>query len=315
MKPLEIFTKTMKFCWLKLAIGAANLVISIITFLILVVLIGSNIGGGAFAVCVIIWLGLVRVTSFIINKYIGYLIRVGHISVVVKALTEGELPENQIQYGVDVVKRRFAVANVFFIIDRLVAGAVRQIQRVVNTIGRLIENLPGGKQIVSFINFFVEIAFGSVDDCVLGWVLYREELGAFHGACDGVVLFFQNFKALMLRALKTTFIAVGCMLVIVLIPTLIAAGVGDAMAIIITLFISYYICHIFKKAFLDSYIFIAMMTRYMELATQQEPAVDMYGKCEKWSGKFREIVGKKNEEASGAYAAVPVQNQDPGNFQ
>ena len=310
MKPFEVFVKTMKFCWLKLACKAANFVISILTFLLLVMLIGTRVGGAGLAVCIILWVLLIRVTDFLINKYFGYLIRAGHIAVVVKAFTAGELPTDQFAYATETVKRRFAVTNVFFVIDRLVDRAVRQIQRMVNTVGILIAKLPGGKQIMQFVNLFIEVAFGSVDECVLGWVFYKEELGAFHGACDGIVLFFQNFKALMLRALKTTAIIMGVMALIVIVPVLIAFGSNDILAIVITLYVTVALCNMIKVSFIDSYIFIAMMGRYLELATEQVPSISLYDKCCKWSNKFRELVSKRNEEGAAAPAYAYINNNE-----
>jgi hypothetical protein len=58
------------------------------------------------------------------------LIKAGHIAVITEAVTTGKVPKNQVAYGKERVKERFVTANVYFLIDKLVGAAVRQIQRI-----------------------------------------------------------------------------------------------------------------------------------------------------------------------------------------
>ena len=63
--------------------------------------------------------------------YMGYLIKAAHIAVVAEAVTTGVIPENMVQVGKDMVKSRFATSNVYIVLDKLVGGAVKQLQKTV----------------------------------------------------------------------------------------------------------------------------------------------------------------------------------------
>ncbi len=48
---------------------------------------------------------------------------------VTTAVTTGQVPDNQFEVAKNMVKERFATANVYFVVDRLVSGAVSQLQK------------------------------------------------------------------------------------------------------------------------------------------------------------------------------------------
>ena len=82
-----------------------------------------------------IWLGASAGAVGVTQYYIGYLLKAGHIAVVTHLVKTGSLPENQFAYGKEVVKEKFATAAAYFAVDRLVSGAVRQINGTLNIVG------------------------------------------------------------------------------------------------------------------------------------------------------------------------------------
>ena len=128
MKAGQIYAKTMKFVWLKLGIGA---LIAGISLVLLAIVVGISLlanSGELLLVLGLIWYILTYGIFRAVMHYMGYLIKAAHIAVVSEAVTTGVIPENMVQVGKDMVKSRFATSNVYIVLDKLVGGAVKQLQ-------------------------------------------------------------------------------------------------------------------------------------------------------------------------------------------
>nr|MDE7445113.1 hypothetical protein [Lachnospiraceae bacterium] len=146
MSVKDIYLKTMKFSWLKLAVGAAITLISKILLLIFVG-IGALFGNGTILMpMVLIWLSASFGVYEFAMYYVGYMIKAAHI----------------------------------------VFGGI-----------------SGVSSIVNFVQIFIGIALGYVDEYCLGYTFYKKEEGAFKCGCDGVVIYYQNAKHLLKNAVFT----------------------------------------------------------------------------------------------------------------
>jgi len=307
----------MPFVWAKLLLGLLTVLISIVLFAILMgiafLLTNPTLGFVMF----LIWISATGVVNFILNHYLGYMLKAGHVAVITEAVTTGRVPDNQIAYGKERVKERFLTSNVFFVIDKLVGGAVRQLQRgferVAGSLGNII---PGMNAVVSIGKMFIGIALGYIDECCLGYTFLKKDQGAFKSATDGVVIYAQNWKKLLKDAAKTTAIVVIFIIVITLVSWVLfgllanmffknsdfkflAQGVAFLLACCVALAI--------KAAFIDSYMLVKMMVSYMQEAPTTVITFDMYGKLCGLSAKFKELFNKGQQEAQTpqpAYAAA-----------
>jgi hypothetical protein len=313
MKPGEIFAKTMPFAWAKLLLGLATIVISIVIFAILMGIAWLFKSDGVFLVMFIIWICATGAVNFFINHYIGYLVKAGHVAVITEAVTTGSVPDNQIAYGKEMVKERFLTSNIYFVIDKLVSGSVKQIQRGVEKIGNKMGNLvPGMNFVTNIAKMFVGIALGYIDECCLGYTFYKKKQGAFKSAADGVVIYAQNWKTLLKDAAKTT----AMVIILVIVVTLIAfalfgflfrlfkweSGLVGFVAFLLACFFAVVV----KRAFIDSYILVSMMTSYMGVAPSTTITFDLYNKLCGISAKFKELFNKGQEEkGSGKSKAEP----------
>ena len=304
MTSKKIFWGTMPFVWLKLLLGLATVVVSAILFAILVG-IGALFGDGGIAITFLIWLGAVGVVRFILNHWLGYLVKAGHIAVISEAVTTGNIPADQVGVGKKAVMERFGTSNVYFVIDKLVSGAVKQLQKALGKVGDMLGGIPGVDAVVGIGQMFIGISLGYIDECCLGYTFYKKEQDAYKSAADGVVIYAQNWKPLLKSAAKTT------VLVIVLVIAVTAAsfillgglftllhwnrGVAFVLALLIALAVKY--------AFIDSWIMVKMMVSYMEVAPGTEITFDLYGKLCKLSSKFKELWNKAPKQKP-AYAAA-----------
>ena len=297
MKTKDVYLKTMKFVWLKLALGAVMILFSLLT-LAICLLIGSIGEGGGMVIAFWIWLILVCGVYVWINRYVGYMLKAGHVAMVTTAVTTGTLPENQLEAAKQMVKERFATANVYFVVDRLVTGAVNQLQKGLQKIDNLLGGIPGVSVIVSFAQMFVRIALGYIDECCLGYTFLHKEQSAFKSAADGVVIYFQNWKKLLKDAAITTLIVLGVSLLAWLLPFVIFAAILGAFGVhwIFAFFIALMFAAVIRSAFVDSYMMVKMMVSYMEVAPSTQITFDLYDKLCKLSSKFKSLFNKGQEE-------------------
>ena len=316
MKNGEIFKKTMPFVWgrfgMQLALNLGIIIYFAIAFWLLMMLIESN----AVIAVIIGFVGLgigIRLYEFGC-QYIGYMIKAAHIAVIGELALNGQLPQgvDMKEYGKQKVKERFLTTNVFFAIDKLMSAAVRQIQNGISKIGGMFEKVQIVQTIISIVNVFVGIVLGYVDEAVLARVFQKKEDGAWKASCDGVVLYFQNWKAILKNALGITFgivlfyaVGMGALYGII---ALISGGAGDGWAILF-LIIAFFLIDVIKVAFVDTYVTISVVNKYLPLTINQQPALDVYEKGQKWSKKFKDMCNKAKEEpqpvVQAAVAGVP----------
>lgn len=297
MKTNQIYGKTLKFVWLRLGVGLLITVISIALFA-LIMGICALIGGQTIFAGACIWMILTSGTYKLVMHYFGYMIKAAHIAVVSTAVTTGSVPENMFQTGKDMVASRFGATNVYFVLDGLIGGAVKQLQKTVGKVGNIAGDIPGVSALVSFAQTFIGIALGYIDECCIGYTFYKKEDGAFKAGCDGVAIYFQNIKHLLKSAAITSLLVVLLSFVAWLVPFVIIALIFSALnihaffAAVIALFFALAI----KSAFIDSYVMVRTMVSYMQVAPSTQITFDIYGKLCKLSNKFKKLFEKASEE-------------------
>lgn len=297
MKTKDVFLKTMKFVWLELALGGIVLLFALVT-LFPFVWLGSLGDGGGIVIALTVWFILVGCVYGFLQHYVGYILKAGHVAMVTTAVTTGSLPEDQLAAAREMVSQRFLTANVYFAVDRLVSGAVSQLQKGLQKVDDLLGKIPGVSFIVSFAQMFVHIALNYVDECCLGYTFLHGDQSAFKSAADGVVIYFQNWKKLLKDAAVMTLAVMVISFLAWLLPFLLFAGIFAALGIhlIFAALLSIIIAAILKSSFVDSFLMVRMMVSYMEVAPSTEITFDLYGKLCKLSDKFKSLFDRGQQE-------------------
>ncbi len=192
VKARSVFAKTLPFVWLKLFLGLATVLLSA-ALLAACVGIGMLFGEGGTLVGILVWLGATGIVRFIILHYFGYMTKAGHVAVISEAVTSGKVPKNQFTTAKTMVASRFAASNVYFAIDKLIDGAVKQLQNTLGRAGGVFSAVPGADMVVKAGKLFISISLGYVDECCLGYTFYKKEQNAYKSAADGVVIYAQNW--------------------------------------------------------------------------------------------------------------------------
>ena len=301
MKARDIFVKTLPFVWAKLLLWLVTVAVSAAWFAVLALIASAAKNSGVTIVVFILWCCGTGAARFILMRYFGYLVKAGHVAVIAEAVVTGRVPDNQMEFGKNAVKGRFATANAFFVVDRLVSGAVRQIQRVVGKLGGLLGFIPGMKSVTNLVQYFIEISLGYVDECCLGYTFYKKDQGAFKSAADGVVIFAQNWKKLLVNAAKTLVKSLLLMAVIAIAFALLFSAVFrlfnlGTIAGLAAFVLACIVAFAFKSAVMDSFVLTETMAEYMQLAPETVISYDLYEKLSGMSKKFKNLAGKAKEE-------------------
>lgn len=186
---------------------------------VLVTGVGAGIGWGVgafgdedFRASAIFWggaagFGLTAGVLYFLREYILYIVKAGHIAVLVELLDGREIPDgrSQIDYATGIVRERFAQANVLFAMDQLVKGVLAAITGIVQGVASLIP-IPGLQQFVSIIRAFLRIAVGLVDEVILAHAIRTRAVNPWASARDALVLYGQNYPVMLKNAAWLTVI-------------------------------------------------------------------------------------------------------------
>ena len=312
MKNGDIFKKTMPFVWRRLGMYLL-LNIGIILYFALVIFLITLLATKEAVIGIIIFLIAAPVGLKIYSfgcQYISYMIKAAHVAAIGQLAVHGAMPEgmNVVAFGKSKVKERFVESNVFFGLDKLVTGAVKQIQNMITRVGNIFGNIEFIQNIIKILNLFVEIVLGYVDEAVLARVFYKKEESAWKSSADGVVLYFQNWKEIIKNAALIViglilFYGIGMGLIYLILTAL---SVFSDLWAILAIIIGYFLIDVIKQSFIDSYITVSVVNKYMSLTVNQAPQFDLYEKAKGWSKKFKELCGKAEAEGAvlGAQPAV-----------
>ncbi|TMW72905.1 hypothetical protein [Alteribacter natronophilus] len=272
--------------------------------------------------------GVLGILRFI-ERYFLYMVKVGHVAVVTELLRTGKVPEgkNQIEYGKDQVKNHFGSANVAFVLDKIVYGAVRQIQRWLFRVGNFFSFVPGAQKVIRILSKVMEVSLRYIDEAVLSYVMYRksemderqvdalERDSVWKSACDGVVLYAQSWKKIGLTAagiVAGIYVLNFAVFLIAVFPLMaigsaVASSAGAGAVIGYFAIIGAYIfTSMFKRAVVDPLAMIAMVRTYQLSVRETEPSIDLQQKLLGVSSKFKELFNKSKGAPAGAVASEPV---------
>ena len=171
--------------------------------------IGYGVGGFGdddFQTKTTIWGGLIGfgVTAgvlYLMREYLLYVVKAGHIAVMVEILDGRDLPDGQSQvaYARKIVTERFGEASVLFGIDQLIKGVVGAITGLVQGLLTILP-IPGLDKIMSLIRAYLKLAVGLVDEVILAHGLRTRAENPYASAKEALVFYGQNAKPMLKNA-------------------------------------------------------------------------------------------------------------------
>ena len=260
-------------------------------------------GGGA---------GLLVVSAVVywIREYILYIVKAGHIAVIVRHLDGRPIPDGkgQIAYGREIVTARFAEASVLFGIDQLIKGAIRVVTGLLGGIGALIP-IPGLQGLVGFINTVIRMSLTYVDEILLGYNMRVESDNPYDTAQDAIVLYAQNARVMIKNAVWLSIFLWVLTFVVFLVMLAPAAAVvyyfpGSAGGWSFVLAIVF--AWALRAALLEPFAIAALMSVYFQAIEGQVPDAAWRQRLGSASDKFAELGAKARGYFSPAPKAAPI---------
>ena len=255
----------------------------------------------------VVGFGVVSIAVYWIREYILYIVKAGHIAVMVHLIDGQDVPggQDQISYARAVVTERFAEANVLFVIDQLVKGAIRAITGLIGGIAAFLP-IPGLSGLVSFINTVIRLSLTYVDEIILGYNIRINSTSPFETARQGVVLYAQNGRIMVKNAVWLAVIMWGVSFVIFLLMLAPAAAILWYMpgqlggwAFVMAIVFAW----AFKAAFIEPFAIASLMQVYFKVIEGQRPDPEWDARLSQASKKFGQLADKAGNWVHGP--AVP----------
>ncbi|HET9048819.1 MAG TPA: hypothetical protein VFN29_07675 [Chiayiivirga sp.] len=265
--------------------------------------------GGAFWGA-LVGFGVISGVLYWVREYLLYLVKAGHIAVLVELLQGKEIPggRGQIDYASSVVKARFVESSVLFGVDRLISAILRTFNRVMMRVADFLP-IPGLDGVMKFAGAVVTMSLTYVDEVILAYNIRNRIDNPWAGAREGVVLYAQNYKNLLKNALWLTVIVWAATLVIFLVVFLPVAAIATVLPTLAgfwTFAIAAIVAWSIKAALVDPLAMTALMQAYFKAIEGQVPQQEWMGKLESVSSKFSELGNKARQfTTSPGSPAVP----------
>lgn len=260
----------------------------------------------------IIGFGLVTGVFYWLREYILYLVKAGHVAVLVHLVEGRPIPGGlgQLAYGRQVVTERFVEANVLFALDQLIKGALRAVSTVIGGFAAVIP-IPGLNTLVGIANAVMRMATTYVDEIILAHNIRLQSRTPFETGRQGVVLYAQNGVVMLKNAawLAAFIWLVGAVLfVLVLAPAgALVYGMPGQFAGWTFVF-SLLFAWACIAAFVEPFAIAALMQVYFRAIEGQAPDPDWDRSLADASAKFRELKDRAAGEVKGAFGRSAVPN-------
>lgn len=252
--------------------------------------------------------GIVGVIMYVLREYLLYMVKAGHIAVLVELLEGQSLPQgrSQIQHATASVKERFGQASALFAVDQLIKGVLKALTGLVRGVFRLLP-IPGAQQFLRVVQMFLRIAVGFIDEVILAYSFRTRAENPWGASRDGLVLYGQNLKPMFKNAAWLALIVYGLSFLIFLVLLAPAAAVAylipggwSATGVVVALLFAWSV----KVAVLEPFAITCMMQAYFKTIEGQTPDPEWEAKLDGLSRKFRKLKGRAAEAPadSGTHA-------------
>ena len=297
---LGLMGRTLPFLLLRLAVyfGAA-------LAYVLMTGIGAGVGWGiggfgdaGFRAATSFWggvvgFGIVAAVMYALREYVLYIVKAGHIAVLVEMIDGEPMPEGRSQVGHAraVVSDRFTETSVLFGVDQLIKGVLRAITGMVRGITGFLP-LPGAQQFAMLVHGFLRMSVGFVDEVILAHSIRTRSKNVWQSARTGLVLYAQNYKPMLKNAAWLALLVYGLAFVVflvMLVPAGLAVylipGAWSASGMVFALLFAWSV----KAALLEPLAIACMMQVYFRTIEGQVPDPAWDAKLEHLSRPFRTL--------------------------
>jgi hypothetical protein len=237
--------------------------------------------------------GLTAGVVFFLRDYLLYLVKAGHIAVMVEYLEGRPVPlgQGQIAFARQVVTERFGQASALFALDQLVKGVINVITGLIEGVMAIVP-IPGLNRVMGLLRAYLRMAVGLVDEVVLAHAIRTRSENAWEAAHDGLVLYAQNARPMLANAAwltLVTWILAALVFVVMLAPAAAIATFlpvdGRAGMFVFAVIFAWAV----KAAVIEPFAMACMLQAFFSVTAGQVPLPEWRGRLTQVSDKFRKL--------------------------
>ncbi|MCF8512089.1 MAG: hypothetical protein K9G43_11615 [Rhodobacteraceae bacterium] len=230
---------------------------------------------------------------FFLRDYVLYIVKAGHIAVMVEIMDGGTVPagRGQIDHARQVVGARFGEASALFALDRLIKGVVGAVTGLIEGIMSFLP-LPGLDKIMGAVRAYLRLAVGLVDEVMLAHSIRTRSENPWASSQDALVLYAQNARVMLVNAAWLTLIVwgvSGLVFVLMLAPAAAVVwmipGSWSAGGLVFALVFAWAV----KAALIEPFALACMMQVFFKATEGQSPNPEWRAKLEQASAKFKAL--------------------------
>ncbi len=307
---IRIFFRTLPYVFMRAVIFvlftlATIALVAIVGGIDYVVATAYNGSDGVLAIIGLAGLGMLFGLVRLAQRYVLYLVKVGHVAVITEFVTHGALPvgTDQYSFGRAKVVRHFGSASALFAVDQVVAAAVRQVLSWLMSALGCLTQVPGAGVVLTIMRTILSFAGNYVDEAVMGYILMHEDEDVWQAASDGLVLYAQSWKKLLVTAtllgLLVTAVWAGGFIVLLLgFGSLASSLLGPSLeavpqaAYVIGAIPALLLANVFRWLLVDPLATVAMVVSYCRAIEGQPVSYDLKAQLAGVSGRFRLMTEK-----------------------
>ncbi len=256
----------------------------------------------------ILGFGLTAGAIYLLREYLLYVVKAGHIAVMVEHLDGRDLPagQGQIAYARTIVTERFGQASLLFGIDQLVKGVIRAITGLIQGLMTLLP-IPGLNNIMGVVRAYLRLAVGLVDEVILAHAMRTRSDNPWAAARDALVLYGQNARPMLRNAAWLTLFVWGLSILVFFVMLAPAAlvvyllpGAWSAGGLVFAILFAWAV----KVALIEPFAIACLLQAFFKVTEGQTPDAEWRRKLDGASDKFREMGEKAVGWAGGGRAAA-----------
>ncbi len=240
--------------------------------------------------------GVAAAIMVFIREYLLYLVKAGHIAVLVELLEGGTIPggKGQIRYARRQVQQRFASSSVLFALDQLIKGILRAFNRVFLSIATIFP-IPGAAGAMKILNTIITLSLTYLDEVILAYVMKTRADDAWASSRTALILYAQNYTSFLKNAVwlalfiwASTFVV----FLVVLGPVALLVGLFPGTAGPLTLIVALVFAWGLKQAVIEPIAMTALMQVYFKVTEGQTADPAWEAKLSSVSSKFKDLKDK-----------------------
>ncbi|MBI2964224.1 MAG: hypothetical protein HYY35_10755 [Deltaproteobacteria bacterium] len=299
---VRIFLKTLPFVIVRAGIysafGLAALAYAgaVLGLAALFAKVGGGAGGLMALVVVVLGLGGGWGLVGLARSWLLHVVKVGHVAVATAYLTAGELPAGESQYDVGkrLVLEQFVDVNLLFVLDGLVKGSTRAVNRQIENVSAWIP-IPGIEGLAQWAQRVVAAAMNFVDETVLSYSLHKKQKNVWQSALEGVVLYAQSYQHVLANAVVMAIAGWASFGVIVLAlgiffwPISYSLGAGHGTLQSVVFLLPFLFGYVLKLSIVNPFVMISVLVTFYKHALGQPISAEWQARIERASDKFREL--------------------------